>query len=803
NIYKSNLREIAKFTSDEEFKSLYEGFDLEEQNRLYNRLERKQKAIIIQQAIKDGMDTRHLSDEERAIYAEFAKENGQDIYLDPADKLTLTRLGRARKIQQALEAGTDPKKLEGEDKIMYEEAKNAVDLAYEIYGAMGEKAKRGGGVFLVDRKDKEGRAFRDYLPSHLAEKFIHFAENWTQATYGEELTQELQDKLERKYLSSNEYKMLEDTLKRSGLSDQKRQEIERRLKSKYLLADELKYKVDQARRLAIWALKTHGYEAKLWDFTLLRNGKVIDPNTLGYTEYGVRPDKLDPIEKYRYAVPENPRILGYNSKGEGVILVFDDEGKLVTDPTTGLEFDPDTGKPLIFNKKPDEQNRQLIVFDNLNIHTRAERMLLKTPTGTIDPETKKMTVEGTENVHVDFDIATHHIYSRWTGHPYWGYQEEDAGLILTEEAFEGARAIKEGKLRWENAPPHAVQLLILDPTLNRVGHFDLEGLECVVNLAAGERSYLGHYRIGDELYMNFFPEDADRTKNRTAYVLQDHGGCTKQWFHMRAEAAYWPDYKVRRLRTFIPFMTLHFGSMSDMWGAPGGALDVFRMMGYKKYPMVGQFAMDKWVKQLGGAQDVYEAYSDWYSEQEKKLKEGLGKKLNNEADMLKKLYNDVVVNRDLTPPSTKEDKYEQFLITVRETLNRLEVVENRNTVLESLMRGERAPLNLEGIEIFRRTQYGAYILDNDGNRLYNPDIEKIEDSGSSRHSNKFLHYRYARFIRSLGYYRLYPDVAMYYKLMDNRLNDYPRLAEEASASNEMVTVKIVTGWDWLESKMNN
>lgn len=732
-MYEGNLAEITKFKSDEDFKNLYEGFDLEEQERFYKELSTKQ-----------------ASD------------------LRPAEKLALERLERARKIQQYLEAGRDPGKLEGADRVMYEEARNAVTLAYELYGAMGEKAKRGGGVFLVDRRGPEGK-FRDYIPNNSAEKFVHFAENWTKATYG------------------------------------------------HLLAAELKYRVDQARRMAIWALKTYGFEARLWDFTLLRGGKPVDPNTLGYhPSYGVNRNTTNPIEKYRYAVPNNPRILGYNSRGEEVILVFDTEGKPV-----GLEFDQ-AGKAVIYDKAyGDDRNR--IAFDNLDRNTKAEPMLLKRPKEEDDPQKpgRKRVVrkadgstvvdgEDEKGVSVTFDIATHHIYSRWTGHPYWGYQEEDTGLLLTQESFDGAKAIKEGKLRWQDVPPHAVQLLIVDPTLERVGHFDLESLETLITLAAGEESYQGHWRVGDELYMNFFSADASRLKNRTAYVLQDHGGSTKEWFHARAQAALWPDGKVRRLRTFTPFIPLRFASMSEMWGAPGGALDVFRMMGYEKYRMVGQFAMDKWINQTGAAQAGYEAIFDWFSEQEMKLQEGLGRKLNNEADRLRvfyKQYSDGKLGNRSGIATVDEDTDEEFLKLFRDTLKRPEVVMNRNTVLQSVFRGERAPLWLEGIEIFKRRPDGTYELDEDNNKILNEAIDWNRDSGSSRHDNKIFLWRYVRLLRSdqpREGQDLYPAEAQYYELGDLYTLASMRLAKAAQEAGDPNWERFLeTRFEWFEGKANN
>lgn len=799
SIYEANLNEITKFKSDEDFKNLYEGFDVQEQERLRQRLEERNEGDL------------KPAEEELKVRLERAKRVRD--YLEAGYKLEDIKLENIK-----LKLGLEEKEM-NEMSEMYEEAKNVVALAFELYGAMGEKAKRQGAVFLVHRKDSFGRPIVDYIPNHWAEKFLHLSENWTKATYGGELDQELQERIGRERLSSNEYSRLENEL-RPDTSDERRREIEGILRPKGIFADELKYRVGQNRRLAIWALKTKGSDAKLWDFTLLRDGRPVDPNTLGYTKYGVDRNREDPIERYKYADPVDIRILGYNSNGEEVILVFDDEGKPVEGVTTGLAFDPQSGKPLIFDKKPGEERRSPIIFDNLTRNTRARKLLLRRPKEeeVEDPETGKKVKRVVKNpdgnsvvekVHVDFetvrDKLSSHPYARWTAHPYWGYQEEDPGLLLSRGSFDAARKIKRGELRPEDAPPHAVQLLIVDPTLDRVRHFDhLENVECAVALAAVEESYQAHWRIEDELYANFFPRDASRTEVRVQYVLQDRGGSTKQWFHIRAEAAYWSDAKARRLRIFIPFIPLHFASMSEMWGAPGGALDVFRMMGYEKYKMVGQFAMDKWVNQTGAVQDIYEAFADSYNAQQKKIDEGLGRKLNNDADVhMKKHYQQVMTTKELQPDvSTREDTYEEFLVSSRESLYRMERVEHRNTVSETYMRGERSPLWLEGREVFKRKSDGSYEPDENGNRILDDRVNKEIDSGSSRHSNKLFHFRYARFLRSPeGGQVLYPDTARYYALLDNDLNDYTRLVEEYAGTGK--TARHVSGWDWLEGKMNN
>lgn len=65
------------------------------------------------------------------------------------------------------------------------EASKAFDIAFQIYGALGEKSKRAGGVFKVNRADAAGNEYQDFVPIHYAEKFVQFAETMTKMQYAD------------------------------------------------------------------------------------------------------------------------------------------------------------------------------------------------------------------------------------------------------------------------------------------------------------------------------------------------------------------------------------------------------------------------------------------------------------------------------------------------------------------------------------------------------------------------------------------------------------------------------------------
>ncbi len=92
------------------------------------------------------------------------------------------RLGR---IQAALRNG---EKLSESDQRFYghawADAKKAVDIAFQMYGTLGEKSKRAGGVFKTSEKtDSQGKTYQYFVPIHWAEKYIQCAETLTKIQY--------------------------------------------------------------------------------------------------------------------------------------------------------------------------------------------------------------------------------------------------------------------------------------------------------------------------------------------------------------------------------------------------------------------------------------------------------------------------------------------------------------------------------------------------------------------------------------------------------------------------------------------
>lgn len=194
--------------------------------------------------------------------------------LTPAQKQS-KRNGAARlgRIQQELKEGKKLTELsEVGDQAFYSraltEAKKAVDVAFQLYGAFGEKSKRAGGVFkTAEKTDAKGKKYQYFVPIHWAEKWVQFAETMTKIQYAD------------------------------------------------LSAKDRAAKVKQVRDRNIEIFKRDGFEAKMVD----ADGKPMkfkrpkeDPNAIK------DPDQFEVDEKGNVTVPDE--------------LARDSEGKIIKEP---------------------------------------------------------------------------------------------------------------------------------------------------------------------------------------------------------------------------------------------------------------------------------------------------------------------------------------------------------------------------------------------------------------------------------------------------------------------------------------
>lgn len=330
-----------------------------------------------------------------------------------------------------------------------------------------------------------------------------------------------------------------------------------------------------------------------------------------------------------------------------------------------------------------------------------------------------------EEVPVDFFIATHHLYGDWTSHTYWSYQEEDRHMVLDPTTFANARAIRDGRLRPEDADPWAIQLLILDPTLKRVRRFNrknFEERERKLTMAAVEDSYQSHWRITRELYEGFFPKYGTPTDQIGIYYgLQDYGGFRKIIEHIRARFAEDPERYTRRGRRLIPYAHIPSASLAEIWGQGSiGALGAIRMLGAPIYKMGGTLALDKFSAQTEIAGKMHEALTIAGKDNEGNVIEPLLLKLTNESDTnLQPFFRKLPrLGKWWMDPSAQQE----FCVAVRKSFGRLERYEKLFPTMETMIRNASGAAWLEDVDIL--TDNGQ--LDREVERLFGalPDINK-------------------------------------------------------------------------------
>lgn len=504
----------------------------------------------------------------------------------------------------------------------FSKARKAVDIALQIYGTTGDKSKRGGGVFTISKLDDEGNEYQDYVPVHLAEKFIQCGETMVKMQYADdaaiwETIDPRKDYFARQITAAN---------KAAGKSGKANFKAQYRTKM-----------CELGRKRHTAELQKHGFEAKLHDVDYDANGNEIagSRRVMKIKRPKENPAATDDLELARDA-------RGNVIKGQVI-----KDGKIINE----------------------------ILID----------------------ENGKVTVE---EIEADFYNATHHPYANWSGHTYWSYQEEHRHLLLSARSFKEARQIRDGELRWEDADPVSVQLLILDPTLKRVKRF--EGNQFVeregkLTMAAVEDSYQSHWRITRELYEAFWPKYGTPTSEIGVYYgLQDFGGFRKMVEHMRARFAENPERFMRRGRRLLPYLHNPIAALSEYMGQGSvGALETIRMMGYGTYRLVGTLALDKFSANAEAAKRAYD-YLEGYTDREGKFVEGLLLKLTNNSDKLS-----AVVGKIPLESLNWEDPHAQneFCYALMDSLGRLQIYEHLMTVMETRIRNASGALWLEGVDI--------------------------------------------------------------------------------------------------------
>jgi len=604
NAGKNNLERIGLHQNDDLFKNLYEGFDKGDAN------------------IKN--------------YQRF-----KDIGADQLDQLppNLKRSVALGRIQTALSEG---KPLSKEDQELYDAAYKAAasnfEVAFQMVGVTGEKVRRGGGLFFVDKNP--------YIQTYRRLQFIPDKK----LTSKQRLTRERARVLI--LLRNNDRKI-------ESLTDEDKkiyQEIP--VENQKDVIDYMPvYQAEKFVQFAeTWTKIKYGDDAQFWkdhDPKTLTDKIAQDIRKKNREEYGEKGEMKNFKAQYRAEKTKAARIqAGYEIQRKGF------EAKL---------YDED-GKP----------------------------MMLKRPK--INPDGSREV----EEVEVDFNIAIDHIYSRWTSHTYWGYQPENRHMLLDPEIFAAAKRIRNGESRPEDEDMLATQLLITDPTLCRVKAFPGDQMQKEITLlqAAVEESYQGHWRIDRNMHRLFLPPDGNPDMMRMGYLQEDYGGISRFVMRCRDLIATQPKRYARRMGARIADIPMEVSSMPDIWGQEGvlGAVGMFadQIDKVSEQKAAGQFALTKFNDQLYkfGPQ-LFNAFVGQIAQDggvEVDV-EGLLEKPTNNSDKLQKFRSEMF---SLSYPQFENDMFYAY----KQSFERLEKVLQIMRKMESSVRNAQGALLLEKVDIF-------------------------------------------------------------------------------------------------------
>lgn len=168
--FKENLERIGKHQPVEEFKNMYEGFGDGGTHiinfRRFGSLESNNKELF--KRLPVGIRRSIIIGKVQLMLRGHEGKNRSQL------------LGVVKKL---VESGQLTKKDENIWKTTYDQAKVNFDVAFQMEGASGEKVRKGGGVFFVDRKDTNGKRFVDNIPCYQAEKFVLYAVNRIKVQY--------------------------------------------------------------------------------------------------------------------------------------------------------------------------------------------------------------------------------------------------------------------------------------------------------------------------------------------------------------------------------------------------------------------------------------------------------------------------------------------------------------------------------------------------------------------------------------------------------------------------------------------
>lgn len=718
NAQESNLQCIGLTKNVEEFKSLFEGFEngdyhiknylrfAEDQvrakgERQYTSLDR------LPESIRKSIDLGRIQVELRRI---------RQYIIDNHDSV---RPGLERG-QTALDF------LSQRDRQIYEaayvEAAGNFEIAFEMQGALGEKARRGRGYLMVEKNDNV-RYFYDVADSlrlqwideikkeGIRDIMVYMSENFTDLIsslepeeqalqsigkaefdkFFQSLTLQQKTALKKGWMLAS----IEDG-KPLDTFNQEYQDLYRSLSPKERLVyrdniatyqaenlvqwgifyTKMKYadksakfrkqKVEQIRKSLVEEVRTKGYDASLLDD---EGNPMVFKRPLGIFDATGQFKKIQLGDR-----------LGFNAAGQEILLALDQEGRI-----QNLQYDQ-AGKAIMFDKASGLGKKRV------NAHIA---------------NTSKVTlVEGTlvENVKSTFEIAalSDDFRNRYIDHTYLYYQGNIKDTILTPHIEQAAWRIWKGISRPGDEDKLALQRVLADPTMRRIRKVDNDkGQKREKFLIAGAilESVQGAMRTRKATYKAYTSADGNHDRMMAGYRQEDWAGYDRFTFGYAEFAAEQTSRLARRLAAGIWMAPFEHDSGPARWGVHGIGEGIEMMADeigkYAHQRHIGQFALTKINDVLLEAVNMYHAWVGDYDPQTGEWVFGLAEKPTDNNESQNKYVKESLEGKITAEP----EKGIEFFYDLLKTFGRLKKVTKTQRHMYTDIDNSAGAVDLEDQEV--------------------------------------------------------------------------------------------------------
>lgn len=719
----TNRNRIVLHQSEEGFKSLYEGFETDERGFIRGDAHLRNYEMFQQLGVSEN----ELPPDLRRSVRLGRIQNEINILRVQVREREIA-LGRNETLVGKL---VELKRINNNDKRAYEDAfansEYNFGIAFQMQGASQEKAVRGGGVLFINRnkfvreylkvrKSNESKGARGkVIPSDNDLSYAQRKARWTKDQHIGWILNEIKSGKRVDTLDPAEIAMYQ------GLDPQEQQP--------YFDNLPVHLAVKFAQTAVNWTKMRYADDADIWQrpdlaafiHTKDANGNYLYPNFRAVFRNAM-------VDRARNMAIDQIAANGYESK-----LYYTD--------FEATSFDPETKKITV------------------NAISEARPMMLKRPTGDVDPETGKMVVDGTESVHLDFDKAVNSYLALHTTHTYWAYQNNNTHTLLPEYVLQQARDIRDGKLRPEDADIFAGLLLTLDPTLCRAIGFSGEQMarEGIVFDAAVEDSYMSWVDIKKGINQKFSPKDGNPDYMSMGYYTEDWGGEGRFTLQIESLVAKMPKRWSRRFAAALGITPMYVSTMADNVGRKGvlGAVSMMadKISGISGQRILSQFGITKFINFVDSGSELWFSLIGGIDPKTGLHKEGVFMKPTNNNDKLQQLRTRLANGE--ADPSVEN----QLLYELMESFGRVD------TVLKVIRKMYSDGRNAGGALKLNTTD----ILLPDGR--YNPAIAKDRSTGSSRHIAKMFWDAYVEWLLDEGPgggVETYSDSAPVYKFLKER-----------------------------------